>query len=312
MEKNKNLSEATKEDQQKEQKFEILGRERETIGDALKRAIESKKQKIRIESYTPETITPQIVEQLADAFRYTFNNVFPEFVLCQSCETQASAGDVFGSEGREVTLKEMDQLQHLPCCGRCGEEMELFHDPEKTKYKLQEKLKGNACVTILSDPTTGEIIGFSIGYEETLQTIFKNEWSYRYTYTKDQREDRKRDFSTFVKAVQEEYKNIEIPDGVLKEDKVGPNTKAYCLACVVLTPNFRGSGSLLKLLKEFFRSIPEDTRRERVVMSELIQGSKSYNIMRQKCPHEIKDFLGEELVILMGSLQKLADRFLKK
>jgi|GEM_PF-2438137 len=263
--------------------------------------------KLRTEYLGPGEIDQKTLDEVVDLFRFTFNNNFPEFMVCQGCETQMPAWQVLGlPEGTQVGLDVLDKFSDFPPCPCCQQTMEFFHDPQKTDAKLRGKLSTTGHASLLKSEDD-KIQGFTFGYEANLRKVFENEWKNKYTYTKNPSDQKQRDYEKFLKAVRS-VADIELGAGTA--ETVQDDLEVFCWNCGLTNPAIRGKGALPAITQKFFASLPLDRVGNLLVIGETIRDSKPHRILHQGGFHTIEGVLGGEYVLLVSKLQRLAERFM--
>ena len=125
--------------------------------------------------------------EISDFFRHTFNNDWPEFVVCTDCDStlpqgmKISAKDVFGEEN-SISLERMDSLTQLPDCPNCAQAMEIFHDSGRTLELTKGRLSTDGYLSLLRDADSDQVEGICYGYRCLLAEQFKSEWANKYNY----------------------------------------------------------------------------------------------------------------------------------
>lgn len=263
----------------------------------------------RIDFLRSEDMTPEMIDSVADYFRYIFITDFPEYALCQPCDVRMGAREALKlSDGVHLSLEEADSIACMPSCKSCGNEMELFHDPGKTRAKIHEKLDKNAYVTLIRPEGSNVIEGFNFSYEATLREAFQKEWQYRFAYAKKQDPRFTRDEERFLKTAVESVKeSMKGEDGILPE--ITPDSKAMCWNCTVIGPNARNAGLLPPMLAHFFGSLPQDKVKSMVAMGETIAGTKYNKILSAAGCRSNEGVLGGDYILMTVPLQKVTEYF---
>lgn len=229
------------------------------------------------ENLTSEEVTEDDIREMCAIFEETFANDWPEFAVCQPCGKQMGAAEAYGlPAGTRVPLSLIKTLKRMPICS-CGDTMELFIDPDKTYQNIKEKLSRGAHVTLLrskkkkeegeQESKKGPILGFTFGYEATLQDAFDKEWKYRFSYTKTQTEHHTRDNAKFLADViplmsQQLTQQLGMPV------EVGPESNIYCWNCGIMQPEVRNEKIFSRLLQSFFNFLPPDKVRSLATVAE--------------------------------------------
>ncbi len=260
--------------------------------------------RFQFESLSNTDVTPQTIRDLSDMFRFTFNNSFPEYAICQGCDQRQPAWSVFGlPEGTEVPLVVLDQLTQLPCCPGCAEPMELFHDPQATETKLAKKFQNPGLISLIRDHETQQIEAFTFGYEASLREIFEQEWRDPYAYSRVPKPTLQRDENKFFAAMEPLLQGF--------PEEASLDMKAFCWNCCVVSPRMRSTGVLLQLIPNFFSSLSLEQVGRLPVVGETITDvkSKPYRILLRGGFQPVAGFLPEGYVLLGSALKQVAERF---
>ena len=263
----------------------------------------------KVESIGSDEITPELLKEISEYFRWIFITDFPEYLVCQSCGVTNPADEVFGLEkGMHVPLSVADNLREFPDCGQCGEKMEFLHDPDRTLRKIEKKLQKDALFTSIRSAKDNALEGYTFGYKTTLRQAFENEWGYQFGYTKNPAERRKRDFNRFSGLVCP-ILDIEMSRQLGRQVHTDGQSDVYCWNCTVIGPNLRGKRVLPLMLKSFCDSLPVDSIASLPVIGEVMAGSRWCNILKSANQRPIEGILDSKYVILAGSLANNAERF---
>lgn len=282
---------------------DAVQRRAELVTRQGRRTVDGLPQGLAIELYNSSEISPDLMCEVSDTFRYTFNNSFPEYVLCRDCQTQMSAIDLSGiTDGSYLPLAQLDNPGVMPACNGCQQPMEFFHDPAKTQAKLASRLGTGANLALLRNDDEGSIDGFSFGYKRSLKEIFESEWKFLYSYCAAEDRRYMRDYDLFLEKT--------IP---LLSDSCGRKVSAeddvYCWNCVAIGKNVQGKKLLPKLLGCFSDDISGEMVETLPVIGETMDGSRFHKILSRAGLKRIDDVLGNGLVLMAGPLKGLIDRF---
>ncbi|MCC7197717.1 hypothetical protein IT413_06025 [Candidatus Peregrinibacteria bacterium] len=258
---------------------------------------------LSIELYTSNEISPDLVREVSDTFRYTFNNSFPEYVLCRDCQEQTSAIDLYGvTDGSYLPLAQLDNPNEMPACGGCHQPMEFFHDPVKTQTKLASRLGAGANLALLRNEEGNSIDGFSFGYKRTLKDVFLSEWKFLYSYCAQEDPRYVRDYDLFLE------KTMPLLSASCGRN-IGPDDDVYCWNCVAIGKKMQGKKLLPKLLGCFSDDISHEMVETLPVIGETIDGSRFYQILSRAGLTRVDDVLGNGLVLMAGPLKGLVEKF---
>lgn len=268
-----------------------------------RRVVEGLPEGLSIELYNSSEISPDLMREVSDTFRYTFNNSFPEYVLCRDCQTQMSAIDLYKvPDGSYVPLSQLDAPGVMPECGGCNKPMELFHDPVKTQMKLTSRLATGANLALLRNESSHDIDGFSFGYKRSLKEVFNSEWKFLYSYCAEEDRRYMRDYDLFLE------KTLPLLSNNCGRE-IRPDDDVYCWNCVAIGKNTQGKKLLPKLLGCFSNDISGEMVETLPVIGETMDGSRFYKILSRAGLTRIDDVLGNGLVLMAGPLKGLVDRF---
>ncbi len=271
------------------------------VQDRLRR-IAMTREKIFRESFTtevlsPNEMTPERIREISDFFRFMFNNAWGEYVVCTQCDPVREAGmktsamSVFGTDDEYVPLDQMDSLTTFPDCPCCSKPMELFHDPEATFKKMQEKLQADGYASLLKKKGEDRVSGFTFGYGSTIEGVFNGEWRNRYNYLKNPPPEHERDLQKLIEQL-----NIAVPGGQFSAD-----TPVFGWNCIATAPWVRSVGSLHGIMTSFFDSLPRE-HMEQYVIGEALSGSTAHKLFLRAGAIEIKDYLEGDGIIVIQNL----------
>jgi len=263
------------------------------------------KAEITSEVLTSAELTDEKLDEITDFFRLVFNNDWPEFVVCKSCDSslpqgmRLSAKEVFGVQDH-VPLSTMDSMSQMPECPHCTQPMQIFHDPKKTRDNLKERLGEDGYVSLLRSSHGDKIAGFVFGYGTTLEQEFHHEWRNKYHYSAEEEPEYERSFDELVKLLHEF-----VPDRNLK-----PESEVFAWNCVATGPEIRGMKHFVVMMKAFFNSLPEE-KRDLSVVGEVLKGSAAYSIFHKLGGIDVPDYLTGEDTIIIGHVGTITDRINK-
>lgn len=250
-----------------------------------------------VETYSSDEISPELTREISDIFRLTFNNAFPEYLICTDCEIQMPASQIFGTNPEdEVDLKTLDSLDPPPC-EECGQPLQFFHGLVKTEQKIAEKFRQDAQLTVLRNEQ-GTIQGFTFSYKRRLGDVFKNEWGNKFGYMDTIPDKGYRDLNAFLAAT----------SNALGEEQT-PDTQVYCWNCVVTRPGVRSKGYLPVLMGRHAQSIPQQFTKNLTIFGETIKGTKFHQVLQKTDLKEVDGYLNEGYVLTVGDLKTLVKVF---
>ena len=252
----------------------------------------------KMEALSFEGLSEARIEGITDYFRYTFNNAFPEYAGCTDCETAVSAPEVFGTGREYVPLDKLEEECNLPDCEGCGEEMKFFHDKDMTREKLAEKFGQEGKIVLLTDEDTDEIKGMTFGYYDSLAGVVEKEWGHPYNYMK--------------KEYQDEALKFDV-DGAIEKivasDKGADGGKeVFCWNCIMLDPDARGN--FRELTTMFWGAMKDDKLQDKLVVSQVLAGSKIHGWIKEIGYREVDEIFGKEYAFLFGDLEVVCNNYL--
>ena len=255
---------------------------------------------------TPD-ITDEKLRQVQKVFNFIFNNAFPEYLFCPSCDDtepegkRFSAKEIFGTNEEYISQETLESLTPFPPCPCCSKEMQFFQDPERTFKNLKEKLSKDGYLTITKNKKTQEIQAFTYGYLTTLKEEFEKEWKYKYSYTKELDDKYTRSFDTYLETL---HKN--------KYERLTPDTEIFCWNCIVTDPRVRGFQMFQEIMSNFFNSVPQelkDIKRNVLVIGETMITSPLYGLVKISGAHIIHDYFEGDYVLVINTLRQFAETF---
>lgn len=257
---------------------------------------------MRSEVLSSAELTDEKIDEITDFFRLIFNNDWPELAVCTDCDSKLpqgmrkSAKEVFGAE-EHVPLTQMDSMKEMPCCPECTKPMAIFHDPQKTRANLAEKLSNDGYVSLLRSGEHDKIAGFVFGYGTTLEREFSLEWANAYEYMAKQDPKYDRSLDELVKKLGEH-----VPDRNL-----GPDSQVFAWNCVAIGPEARGMRHFATVMGNFFNSLPPE-KRELSVVGEVLRKSPAHSIFRKLGGIDVPGYLEGDDTIIVGHVGTITDR----
>ncbi len=242
---------------------------------------------LKFESYGPGEISEELIFEVSNYFRYIFNNEWPDFAVCTSCDNEKNEGmrmsimEVLNLED-PLSLEEIDIGIDMPNCPCCNKVMKVFHDPEVTLENIDNKLVPNGHVSLLKNPKQ-EISGMTYGYKTTLRGAFASEWSHPHLYINEEDKDIsfERSFEDFFELFKDK-----LPDSGLH-----PEMDVLVWNCVALSRSARGKLNFFNLVKKFFDSF-SDLNPDQIVIGECVPGSSAHYWFKTLGATDIDGFLG--------------------
>lgn len=254
-----------------------------------------------IESLSSAEITPQIVEELSDFYRFTFNNENEHFLVYPSTGEFISPKEIFGQD--DVSTVVMDAFSDYPKHPQTGEQSIVFHDPQVTYEKLLKLLSKNAYLVILRDTQTLKVSGMTFEYKAPLKEIFCNEWQDPLMYSQLAHTTEERSFSDFLKHMQAGF----LVQGVSQE--LSPQTEFYCWNCTVTAPHARGLENFLTMVTKLHSQIPNHDVRQSFVILETKLGKTAHKSLKTAGAFDIPGVFSDDTVIMAGNLQEVLKNY---
>ncbi len=265
---------------------------------ALAKGIENGEQdQYRVEmivSNSPE-LTPELLQEISDFFRYTFNNAFPEYVVCTDCDVSIFASEVFETQGKYVPLDQLDNNENLPSCPDCNKQMNFFHDGDMTLRKLEQKFQQEGRIVLILSEETNEIKGMTFGYYDSLENVIEKEWGHPYNYMKE--EDQKKEQKFDVGKALEKINTT--------EREIDAQTEVCCWNCIMLNPEVLGNVNLL--VRKFLDPLPKT---DLPVVAQVISGSIIHSLLRRRGYREVEDVFPKEYRFMIGELDRVKRHYL--
>lgn len=255
----------------------------------------------RLETYSPETLTPEFIHELSDRFRFVFCNEFEQYLFYPSEGEPISPQTVFG-HSEHVPLKDLDEfdLSTLPH-PQTGEFPKFWHGPEACLNNFRKKLKhGN--VAVARNLQTKEIEGFCITYHAPFELAFNSEeWGNPLAYSGFSNSSLTRDINESLLAINEKLLVEGFP-------KIEAQTEIFVLNGIATLPSIRSNGYAIQLFRKCLKNLPKN-KRHGLMMLETMPGSKAHQLCLSGGLFDIPNVLGNETVMMAGSLSKFIDVF---
>ena len=278
-------------------------------------SIKLKKRGLCVESYAAPVIPVDLVNKVADFYRYIFNNNGNYLVFPSTLEFMSPAEVFEKSEGEIVELAKMDSLTEFPVHPKTGEQAVFWHDRDTTLSRIRTKLNQDSHLAILRDLETGSIEGLCFGNRTTVRQQFESEgWKNPLYYTDRYIREHTRELDTLLKKVRATMQEHSAQFGncIISGDDV-----IYSWNCLSTSPKARGIENLLALTSQFFASIPEPIKKQLLVISETRFQSTSHNLLTVAGYLDAPGILLEkqtlqknvDSLIVMASLSTVAHNF---
>ena len=271
----------------------------------------------------------KVLQELSNAFRYTFNNRsgknkgFGQFLFYPSEGKPISPQEVFGAKkGEYIPLELMDSFDtsKYPLHPKTGEEALIWHHPEVVRENFKSKLHRNGHISIMRNQQTNEIIGFSFGYPTTVRKACEyEEWinPYGYSLAKDERYFR--NFNIILeklnKTLKSNHNNFNF--SYSGETQLKPDSPIYVWNAMGTLPVVRGSGNMMKITDASFGLIPEELREKLLHIGETEYLSNAHRMFKESGAVEVPGALNDEsrslkendIVMITSPLSGFIERF---
>ena len=282
---------------------------------APKLTVTLEKRGLCVESYVAPDIPSQLIKNIANFYRYIFNNNGNYLVFPTSLEFLSPTEVFEKTQGETVDLETMDSLTEFPLHPETGEKAIFWHDPKTTLAIIRTKLKKDSHVTILKNIETGSIEGLSFGNKTTLRQQFESEgWRNPLYYAGKEKPEHTRNLQNFLNIMR-----AKIPQylGHFGNSKISGDYQVYSWNCLTTSPRFRGIENLLALTSQYFASIPESIKEQLPVISEARFQSTCYQLLTMAGYLDVPGILAEkdilkkqeDSLIMIAPLSMIAHNF---
>jgi hypothetical protein len=268
---------------------------------------EREKEAFRPEVVTSAKLTPKIIKEIADWYRYMFNNENEHFLAYPSTGEFISPWEFFNRpQGEYVSLAEMDAVrpEDLPYHPQTEERAVVFHDPELTRQQLLRQLGQNGHISILRDNATNEIVGLTFSYLASLRETFDREWYDDYVYCADHQNPDRKNWSDFLASLNLARQNNQLPP-------LRAQSEVFCWNCTTTGPQARGLKPMLTLTKNMIESLSPEKRRDKnisIVLHTKV-GSTGHQLLQAVNAIDVPGFFaGETSILMSGSLPEIGDK----
>lgn len=264
--------------------------------------IDSLEKNYRIDNYL-SPIDDEVVSEVADFFREIFSNDWKNYAACVDCEVgqpggmRVSAREVYANKDKSIPLEVIDFAKILPDCPCCKGKMIRFIDAEKTLAKFRNKFKENAVLTVLRDESD-KVSGMIFGNVCTLKEAFESEeWKHPHAYAAMQDPRLFRDFNKFYSELRHQIEISGYSGPTIETD-----FPIFLSNCAAIDPVARGKGYLPQLMREHINAIPKSYTDNLGIIGEVERNSKFHLILKKVGLIDAGDLLGQNHLILFGSL----------
>lgn len=252
------------------------------------------------EVFGPEELSTELLEEIADDFRYMFNNAWPDYAVCIDCDQNNSQGmrisalEAYpGSEQDEngyIPLSVMDEFPRTPVCPCCNQPMQILNDRQKMRTNITTKLSSGGYVSLFRYTDNDRLAGFAFGYFG-LKKGFEYEWHNPYLYMATDQPDYERNFDQFKTKLGDGL-GINLPDDSF-----------FVLNSVALDRRLRGGkGVFLSLFINLLNRIPN--KGDVKIISEVMREGGAMNLFRKGGGVAIEGCLGQGHTILVTDLRE--------
>lgn len=279
-----------------------------TIGNEGAKKNNERQPSFRTENYRSAEITPTLVEESANFYRWMFGNRM-HYVVCPDCENEGhdarfTAQKVFKllsdkpGKDRMASLEDMDDPSNIPDCPCCSNKMELVYDPQVINDNFEEKLMGSED-SFLSLLRRGDnsVSGLAFAYITELGRQQDLEWGkYQYMRKSAQKPEYTRPRSSFLGCV----------DQVFPERKHDGSEIILGWNCISIAPDAKGK--MMPLVGELFGQIPED-RHYLHVLGDVKRGSLAHRFFKKLKGNDGESFFEtSDEILIGGNVGVVADR----
>jgi hypothetical protein len=259
-------------------------------------------EKYFVESLSSAEITPQLVAELSDFYRFTFNNENEHYLIYPSTGEFISPKEIFGQDNVPTTV--MDAFSDYPKHPQTGEQSVVFHDPQVTYEKLLKLLSKNAYLVVLRDAQTLKVSGMTFEYKASLEEIFRNEWQDPLTYSPLANTADGRSFEDFLKHMQLGFS----VQGISQE--VSPQMEFYCWNCTVTAPDARGLDNVLVIISRLHLQVLQKENSKNIfAIFETQQGKMANKGLKNTGAFEIPNVFNDNTVLMVARLQEIFDNY---
>jgi len=250
---------------------------------------------IRNEIMTSAEITPEIVKEVSDYYRWLFGNTM-HYAACPTCEgkgvdARLTARQAFGTGEEMVPLDHLDNAEAVVACACCQNPMQLIYDRVTIARNFDEKLRGSdESFLSLLRREDNSIAGLGFAYVTQLDRELELEWGSQYPYmNKDfQRPEYQRSRERFLNCVGQMFPGKEF-DG--SETLLAWN-------CISTSPDVKAS-KIMVLVRNLFDAIPVDMHHLRV-LGDVKKGSKAHRFFRSLNGVDGETFFERDDEVLIG------------
>ena len=258
---------------------------------------------LRNETMSSREITPEIVKEVADYYRWLFGNTM-HYAVCPSCESKGlnarvTARQAFGTGEEFVLLDQLDDTESIAPCPCCDNKMQLIYDPETIVDNFNQKLRGSEeSFMSLLRREDDSIAGLGFGYITNFMRELKLEWN-KYPYMKKelQRLEYQRSEERFLACLNQIY----------GEEHTGNETVFAC-NCMSVAPDAKGK--LPTVMRNLFACLtPEQLQLK--ILGDTKRGAYAHSILRAS---GLKDGTilfdkGEEDILIGGYVSEMQESF---
>lgn len=244
-----------------------------------------------VENVTSREITPEIVGEIADFFRYMFCNAFGQYIFYPSEGVAISPKEAFGTSDKTyIPLDQLDafDLDAFPRHPATGERAEFWHHPDVTRDIFLRKLGSHAHISIVRG-SDGNIEGVCFGHKCTLRDAFETEeWENPQLYSGIPSQNM-RSFDVFKEKISTAIRDNEelgLSADISDEDMV------YVWNTVACSPRARGySRKLMSGLRDL---VEQEEKNDLLEIYEAQHGSIADRMFRRAGGIYVPGFLQDE------------------
>lgn len=235
--------------------------------------------RLRVESFTSEELTPELLREVSRFYCTIFNRngnylVFPKAFEFMSPHEYSKKYNV-----KVDTYEEMYSIKEYPMHPVTRERAIFWHDPETTFKRIQEKLCKDGYVSIMRN-NENEIVGFIFGNQTTPAREFEEEgWKNPFYYADIEIKENCREFDKFLSKINKIIRQYPEKFSSVRETGLTPNSKIFGWNSIATAAEARGLKNLLAMTRNFFSIIPNKVRRL-MIIGEVRYESVAYKIFK--------------------------------